>query len=77
MTTMLHSRDEARGAKQQLSAKFGGNDGITSFGIGMTEARDSYAVTVTVDDAAHAAKLPDEVEGVPVRVLVTGAFAKF
>ncbi len=71
--TFRHSRNEAREAKRELADRLRNVEGITSIGIGTTESRDDYAVMVTVLDKKSTLQVPDQVDGVPVIVAVTGA----
>jgi hypothetical protein len=59
----------ARAAKQKVSEQLSGNPLVR--GIGITRVDHRYAVKVNVAkaDAVH---VPDEVDGVPVRVVVVG-----
>ena len=66
MTDLEH----ARAAKDRLRQTLAGRDGIT--GIGISRGADGYGVQVNVAQAAHRAAVPDHVDGVGVRVRVTG-----
>jgi hypothetical protein len=61
---------EARAAKNVLRAQY--RDDARINGVGITGHHDRYAVRVNVVDAAAAADVPDEVDGVPVEVVVVG-----
>lgn len=60
----------ARAAKDVLRAQYGDDSRVN--GIGITGHRDRYAVRVNVVDDDAANDLPDEVDGVPVEVVVVG-----
>ncbi|WP_258725494.1 hypothetical protein [Cellulomonas sp. NS3] len=66
MTDLEH----ARAAKDRLRQTLAGRDGIT--GIGISRGADGYGVQVNVSQAAHRAAVPEHVDGVDVRVRVTG-----
>lgn len=70
-----HSKDEVRSAKAVLNSQIGNLGGITGVGIGMTPDRDDYAITVTVQTEDDRDKIPSEVEGVMVHVVVSGDFS--
>lgn len=73
--TTKHSKDEARLAKQIAVSELAGNSDITSVGIGMTEDRSDYAVTVTAKTLNALKVIPARFGDVPVRKLVTGGFS--
>lgn len=66
MTDLEH----ARAAKDRLRQTLAGRDGIT--GIGISRGADGYGVQVNVAQPAHRAAVPARVDGVDVRVRVTG-----
>jgi hypothetical protein len=71
---MKHSKDEARVAKQLAVSELAGNSDITSVGIGMTEDKSDYAVTITAKTLNALKFIPARFGSVPVRKLVTGGF---
>ncbi len=71
-----HSRDEVRSAKREAVERFQTDKEVTSVGIGMTEDRSDYAVTITVANNRALRKLPLTIGTVPVRGLVTGETGK-
>lgn len=60
----------ARAAKDRLRDQLAGDDRVN--GIGITRWRHRYAVRVSVVDAGAVPDLPEEVDGIPVRVVVVG-----
>jgi hypothetical protein len=66
MTDLEH----ARAAKDLLRTTLAGRDGIT--GIGISRGADGYGVLVNVTRPSQRAAVPEHVDGVPVRVRVTG-----
>lgn len=62
--------DRARTAKRQLRAQLAGRGGIS--GVGITRVGDSFGLLVNVVHPADGAGLPAAVDGVAVRVKVTG-----
>lgn len=66
--------DEARAAKAAAEKAFA-HLGVA--GVGVTRIGDGYGVKVNLREAPHAATtLPDEIDGVPVRVDVVGRIRK-
>lgn len=68
--------EQARAAKQALREALAGADGITGVGLEPAEtphddAPDAWCVLVNVV-RADAVEVPSDVDGVPVRVRVTG-----
>lgn len=63
-------RDAARAAKEVLGHRLGDDPRVN--GIGITFWHGGYAVRVNVVDGADQPDLPEEVDGVPVRVAVIG-----
>jgi hypothetical protein len=61
--------EAARAAKQKISEKLTGNSLVR--GIGITRVDHRYAVKVNVARPG-AVSVPDEVDGVPVMVVVVG-----
>ena len=67
--------DKARAAKEQVKAAFAGK--ATVVGIGITRMGDGYGVKVNLGAAPEAdAKLPETIDGVPIRVEVVGPISK-
>ncbi|SDR79850.1 hypothetical protein [Paraoerskovia marina] len=67
--------DEAREAKAALRRELDGCDGVGGIGIAPDSAESpptAYVVRVLVTDESAAARVPDEVHGVHVRVVLTG-----
>jgi hypothetical protein len=62
--------EHARAAKDRLRRTLAGRDGIT--GIGISRGADGYGLQVNVAQPAHRAAVPERVDGVDVRVRVTG-----
>lgn len=44
----------------------GAVEGVKGVGIGVTRARDSYALEVLVENATIGVNIPNEVDGIPV-----------
>jgi len=61
---------QVRAAKARLRAQLAGRDGVG--GIGITRAGDGYCLQVNVTRPADGEGLPVKVDGVDVRVRVTG-----
>lgn len=64
------SRDAARAAKSSLAARLAGDARVN--GVGVVRWHSSYAVRVNVVTQADAPELPEQVDGVPVRVVEIG-----
>ena len=71
------SRDQVRAAKMRLIETHGDIRGVGSFGIGSTEDGSSMAVTVAVSNASTLARIPKDVDGVPVRAYLSGPARAF
>jgi hypothetical protein len=71
-----HSREQVRTAKAAAADRFRDDDAVTSVGIGMTEDRSDYAVTITVSSAQALPRMPLKIGSVPVRVAVVGKAAR-
>ena len=69
-----HSREDARAAKQRAVADLSTDADVTSVGLGMTEDRSDYAVTVTVRNRRALSRIPQTIGTVPVRAVVSGVF---
>jgi hypothetical protein len=67
-----HTREQVRLAKAKAAARFKDDLDVTSVGIGMTEDRKDYAVTITVADEKVLEKLPSHIGNIPVRAAVSG-----
>jgi hypothetical protein len=66
------SLDQARAAKGAALERFRKIGNVT--GVGVTRVDGDYAVKVNLSEGiAPGVEIPDEIEGVPVRVEVTGA----
>ena len=67
--------DEARAAKHRALDEFRGKASVV--GVGITRVGDGYGVKVNLDAPPAAdAKLPDTIDGVPVRIDVVGSIRK-
>ena len=73
----MHTRDEARRAKLAASEQFRHDTGVTSVGIGWTEDRSDYAVTITIAHPGTRLRIPTSICDVPVRVVVVGEASAF
>ncbi len=63
--------NKARAAKEQVKAAFAGKASVV--GVGITRIGDGYGVKVNLGAAPEAdAKLPETIDGVPVRIEVIG-----
>jgi hypothetical protein len=62
--------EHARAAKDRLRQTLAGRDGIT--GIGLSRGADGYGLQVNVAQPGLRAAVPERVDGVDVRVRVTG-----
>ena len=69
---LKHSREEARTAKVAAVNRFHNDQDVTGIGIGMTEDRSDYAVTVTVANDFALNRIPHKIKGVPVRAVILG-----
>ena len=70
-----HSREQVRTAKAAAADRFRDDAAVTSVGIGMTEDRSDYAVTITVSNPRALTRMPVKIGSVPVRVAVVGKAA--
>ncbi|WP_298460762.1 hypothetical protein [uncultured Cellulomonas sp.] len=61
----------ARAAKERLRARLADDDGVC--GVGLARCGDGYELQVAVTGDDVRAAVPPAVDGVPVRVRVTGA----
>jgi hypothetical protein len=68
-------RDAARAAKEVLRQRIGDDPRVNGVGIARSHGR--YAVRVNVVDEGDLPDLPDEVEGVEVRIVVVGRVVPF
>jgi hypothetical protein len=67
--------DQARAAKERAKAIFAENASVV--GIGLTRAGDGYGVKVNLNAPfASDAKLPETIDGVPIRFEVVGPIRK-
>ena len=66
----------ARAAKEEAKARFGHLDAVSSIGIGMTEDRSKYAITISVADDHARVIIPASIAGVPVRTAIVPRFRK-
>jgi hypothetical protein len=67
--------DEARAAKQRAKAIFADEPSVV--GIGITRVGDGYGVKVNLDASPSPdAKLPETIDGVPIRIEVVGPIRK-
>ena len=66
--------EEARAAKDAAKRKLARRSGIV--GIGLTRQGGGYALKVNLGEGATAARLPKDVNGVPVVVATVGAVRK-
>jgi hypothetical protein len=66
----------ARAAKEEAKARFGHLDAVSSIGIGMTEDRSRYAITISVSDEGARIIIPASIAGVPVRTALVSRFRK-
>jgi hypothetical protein len=66
--------EAARAAKDAAKRKLARRSGVV--GIGVTRQGGSYAVKVNLGQGATAARLPKDVNGVPVVVAVVGSVRK-
>ena len=72
---LAHSTlEEARAAKDVAKRRLARRTGIV--GIGLTRQGGSYALKVNLGEGATAARLPKDVNGVPVVVATVGAIRK-
>ena len=71
---MGHSRDEARRAKDKAVRMLNGSAGVT--GIGLARLDGGWGVKVNLSAAPPRDFLPPSIDGVPVRVEVTGSISK-
>lgn len=62
--------DEARAAKEKVTRLLEGRPGLR--GIGLSRFNGGYALKVNIADRAYAPDVPDDVDGVPVKVEVVG-----
>jgi len=69
------SLEQARSAKQQALRRFRKLENVT--GVGITRVQGEYAVRLNLSGpVAAGVELPSEIEGVALRVAVTGAIRK-
>jgi hypothetical protein len=66
--------EAARAAKDAAKRKFARRSGVV--GIGLTRQGGGYALKVNLGEGATAARLPKDVNGVPVVVAVVGPVRK-
>jgi hypothetical protein len=71
------TRHQVRAAKMRLIESHGDVPGVGSFGIGQTDDGSSMAVTVAVSNKATLAKMPKDIDGVPVRAYLSGPAQAF
>lgn len=64
------TRDAARAAKSTLASQLSGDPRVN--GVGIVRWRHAYAVRVNILAGDDCPDLPDEVDGVPVRVNAVG-----
>ncbi len=65
------SLDEARAARERAKSLFAGKAAVV--GIGLTRVGDGYGVKVNLESPPAAnARLPETIDGVPVRIEVVG-----
>jgi len=70
-TPHAHTLDEVRAAKPRALAVF--ESLATVVGVGITRVGEGYGLKVNLREAvADGTPLPTEVDGVPVRIAVTG-----
>jgi hypothetical protein len=63
--------ERARAAKEAALRRLKGLDNVV--GVGLTRVAGEYAVKINLREPVHPAdELPSEIDGVPVRVEVTG-----
>jgi len=72
-----HSLAEARAAKETLASRLNAHSGVTSIGIGSGKTNDDWALIVTLRDKEAGTSIPSDVDGVPVRLRVTGPISAF
>lgn len=68
----IHSREEARSAKQLAAERFRDDVEVTSVGLGMTADRSDYAVTITVANGRVLKRIPRTIGSIPVRTAILG-----
>ena len=64
------SRAAARAAKEVLRERLAGDPRVN--GVGIARSKGRYAVRVNIVDESDVPELPDEVEGIEVRIVVVG-----
>ena len=64
--------EKCRTAQEKLVELTTGQDGVVGVGIGVTADRSGPELEVMIESEAAAPDIPDEIEGVPVRLHVVG-----
>ncbi|HEV3456979.1 MAG TPA: hypothetical protein VHG32_10500 [Thermoanaerobaculia bacterium] len=74
-TTNLATLDQARGAKAKAMKIFAAKADVV--GVGITQIDGGYGIKVNLREAPRpGASLPDDLDGVPVRIEVVGELRK-
>jgi hypothetical protein len=72
----MATEQEIRELKKRHSARLLSEPGVSGVGIEKDQAGE-YFLTVHVDDAATAQKMPRQLDGKPIKVVKSGPFKKF
>jgi hypothetical protein len=73
----LASEDQIREVKRRHSAELLGMPGVCGVGVAKGKSGDLVlAVHISADDPSVEARVPKEIEGVPVETVVSGPFEK-
>jgi hypothetical protein len=74
----MASEEEARAVKQRHSPAILHQPGVCGVGVEKDEAGNYFiAIHLDTDDPAVRARLPQQVEGIPVKSVLSGPFRKF
>lgn len=69
---LIHSKEDARSAKQLSAERFRDDTEVTSVGLNMTSDRSDYGVTITVANGRALERMPRMISSIPVRTAVCG-----
>ncbi len=69
----VRTREEVRQAKLALAAQLSEDREVVGVGIGGNPAEEGYVLAVTVTSKEAEARVPEQFQGIPVRVTVMGA----